>query len=216
MQHSNGLRVTLFWAAALTAGLTLLSPASRAAPQTADTRPAAATPASDIVTGAWQHRKASFNYFGVTTLYSCDGLEGQVAQLLRHLGARRDVHVSAHGCPGPSYTPSHYVAVDADFYTLAPVAGAQGPDTVAARWTPVEVTTRRPYFISQGDCELIQEMKDFITKNFSLRDVDYRTECVPREYIEDSFSIKGQALKALQPQSHAAIGRPMTGRPVAG
>ena len=210
MQHGNGLGASLTWAAALIAGVALLSPASHAAPQTAD------TPPTDVVSGVWEHHKASFNYFGVTTLYSCDGLEGQVAQILRHLGARRDVHVSAHGCPGPSYTPSHSASVDADFYTLAPVAGATGPDTVAARWAPVEVTTRRPYFMGQGDCELIEEMKDLITKNFSLRDVEYRTECVPRRPTVEPFSIKGQALTALQPQSHAALIRPMTGRPMVG
>ena len=100
MQHSSGLRVSLSWAAGLIMGVALASPPTRAAPQTADTPPA------DVVTGAWQHHKASFTYFGVTTLYSCDGLEGQVGQILRHLGARKDVHVSAHGCPGASYTPS--------------------------------------------------------------------------------------------------------------
>ena len=210
MQHSNGLRVSLSWAAALLAGMALASPATHAAPQTADTPPAG------IVASAWQHHKASFNYVGVTTLYSCDGLEGQVGQILRHLGARRDVHVTAHGCPGPSYTPSHTASVDADFYTLAPVAGAAGPGTVDASWTPVEVTPRRPYFMREGDCELIQDMKDFIAKNFSLRDVDYRAECVPRQYTQDSFSIKGQALTVLQPRSHAMISRPRTGRPVTG
>ncbi len=28
---------------------------------------------------------------------------------------------------------------------------------------------RRPSFMGDGDCELVQEMKDFITKNFTLR-----------------------------------------------
>ena len=210
MQHSSGLRVSLSWAAGLIMGVALASPPTRAAPQTADTPPA------DIVTGAWQHHKASFTYFGVTTLYSCDGLEGQVGQILRHLGARKDVHVTAHGCPGASYTPSHSASVNADFYTLAPVAGATGPGTVDARWTPVEVTTRRPYFMRNGDCELIQDMKDLITQNFSLRDVDYRAECVPRQYTQDSFSIKGEALTVLQPQSPAALIRPMMDRPMAG
>ena len=48
--------------------------------------------------------------------------------------------------------------------------------------------------------------------NFSLRDVEYRTECVPRRPTVEPFSIKGQALTVLQPQSHAALIRPMTGR----
>jgi hypothetical protein len=201
MQDNKGPRLFSAWAMALAFGLAFGSPAGRAAPQ------AAAPPTdTDIVTGTWQHHKATFNYFGVTTLYTCDGLEGQVGQILRHLGARRDVHVSARGCPGPYNTPSHTAWVEADFYTLAPVAGVAGPGAVDARWTPVEVTTQHPYFMGQGDCELIQEMKDLITQNFSLRGIEYRADCVPRQYIQDSFSIKGQALTVLPP----------AGRPVAG
>jgi hypothetical protein len=197
MKHGKGPRAFSTWAAALVLGLAFGAPVTRAAPQAAD------APSSDIVTGTWQHHKATFSYFGVTTLYTCDGLEGQVGQILRHLGARKDVSVSARGCPGP-YTPSHTAWVDADFYTLVPVAA--GPGTVEARWTPVEVTTQRPSFMGQGDCELIQEMKDLITRSFSLRDIEYRTECVPHEYIQDSFSIKGQALTVLPP-----AGRPVPG-----
>jgi hypothetical protein len=40
-------------------------------------------------------------------------------------------------------------------------------------------------------------MKDLITKNFSLRDVEYRTRCVPQEVSLDSYSVKGQALRAV-------------------
>jgi hypothetical protein len=219
MQDSKGSGVFDAWAVALALGLALGSPAGRAAPLAADIAHADRAP-TGIVTGTWQHHKASFSYFGVATLYTCDGLEGQVGNILRHLGARRDVHVSARGCPGPD-TPSHTAWVEADFYTLVPVAGAAGPGTVDARWTPVEVTTRHPYFMGTGDCELIQEMKDFITQNFSLRDVEYRAECDPRQYTQDAFSIKGQALTLLPAQSHAAIigpltGQPMTGRPVTG
>ena len=199
MQNSQRPGVFGAWTMTLALALAVGSPAGRAAPQAADAPPAG------IVTGTWQHHKATFSSYGVTTLYTCDGLEGQVGQILRHLGARKDVQVSARGCPGP-YTPSQTAWVDADFYTLAPAAGASGPGTVDARWTPVEVTIQRPSFMGQGDCELIQEMKDLITQNFSLRGIEYRTECVPHEYIQDSFSIKGQALTVL-PQA----GRPLPG-----
>jgi hypothetical protein len=60
--------------------------------------------------------------------------------------------------------------------------------------------------MGDGDCELIQEMKDFITKNFTLRDVQYRTDCVPNEVILDSFAIKAQALRALPPKASAVKG----------
>jgi hypothetical protein len=171
---------------------------------------AAATPATgtvtapaEMVTGVWQHHKVTFSYFGITSLFTCDGLEDQVRQILLHLGARRDAKVRASGCPGPYNTPSRSAWVDADFYSLAPAADTKRADTVKASWTPLEVTARRPDFMGDGDCELIQAMKDLITKNFTLRDVEYRANCVPHEQWMDSFAVKGQALRAVPLKSNA-------------
>jgi hypothetical protein len=155
----------------------------------------------DIVSGAWQHHNVRFSYFGFTTLYTCDGLEDQVRQILLHIGARKDAKVTAIGCPGPFGVPSHSAWVDADFYALVPVVAADGSDTVKAHWTSLEVRPRRPDFLGEGSCELVQEMKDVITQNFSLRDVDYRTRCFPYELTLDGFAVKGQALRALPVKS---------------
>jgi hypothetical protein len=200
MRHANRPWMSLWGAVALLGGLWCWSPSTHAAVPTAD------TPRTDIVTSAWQHHKVMFSYFGFTSLYTCDGLEDQVRRILLHLGARKDVTVRASGCPGPDNTPSHSAWVDADFYTLVPAADASGAGAVNARWTPLEVTPRRPSFMGGGDCELIQEMKDLVTKNFSLRDVEYRTDCVPHEVTLDAFAVKGQALKAVPPNANAVRG----------
>jgi hypothetical protein len=160
---------------------------------------------AEVVDGAWQHHRVSFSYVGFTTLYTCDGLEDHVRQILLHLGARADVHVTASGCPGPFNAPSHSAFVDAEFYALAP-AGEAASATVKARWTALEVTARRPSFMGDGDCELVQEMKDLITKNFSLRNVEYRTKCFPHDVTLDEFSVKGQALRAVPQVSDAVTG----------
>jgi hypothetical protein len=189
--------ISLAVAAALLIGLSCWVHIARAAVHTAD------SPPGDIAAGAWQHHKVSFNYVGFTALYACQGLEDQVRQILLYLGARKDVHVSARGCPGPLDTPSHNASVNADFYTLAPVAGAGASDTVKARWTAFELTPRHPGFMGDGDCELMEGMKDLITKNFSLRDLEYRTDCYPNAVTPDSFAVKAQALRAL-PQTSTA------------
>jgi hypothetical protein len=56
--------------------------------------------------------------------------------------------------------------------------------------------------MSDGDCELLAQMKELIVKNFSLRALSYRTDCVPQEI--NGFSIKAQVLKALPPPATAA------------
>src|SRR3984957_19034763 len=94
MRHANRSRMFLWGAAAILGGLTWGAPSGRAATQTTE------TPPGDVVTGAWQHHKVRFNYVGFTSLYTCDGLEDHVRQILLHIGARKDIDVRATGCPG--------------------------------------------------------------------------------------------------------------------
>jgi hypothetical protein len=156
------------------------------------------SPASgSAVAGTWQHRHAKFTYYGITSLYSCSGLETNISQLLRHLGARKDAKVRAIGCPRGYDTPGRNALVELDFYSLAPSTDANGADTVQARWTPVQVTANRPYFIEHGDCELMDEIKDVLTKNFSFRDLKYRTDCVPHQVNINDFSVNAEVLKPL-------------------
>jgi hypothetical protein len=158
-----------------------------------------------VVAGTWEHHHATFTYFGITSLYSCDGLESDIRSLLLHLGARKDATVRANGCPRGSSVPSRTAIVDLDFYALAPSADANAANTVQAHWTPVVVDSTHPNSMGRGDCELIDEMKDVLSKNFSLRDLSYRTSCVPHQVGIDDFSVKAEVLKPL-PAAVAAKG----------
>lgn len=171
---------------------------------------AAETAATDVLSSEWQHRQLTFAYSGFTTLYTCEGLADHVGQILQYLGARKDLKVRATGCPGPFNSPSRTAFVNVDFYALVPAtgpgaggpaAGRPAPATLNGHWTPLELMPRRPSFMGDGDCELVQEMKDFITKNFTLRAVEYRTDCIPNQLTLNAFSVKGQVLRALPNQS---------------
>ena len=153
------------------------------------------------VASTWQHRSATFHYFGIIARYSCAGIEDHVRALLLHFGARADLTVKANGCPH-EIAPGRVANIDADFYTLAPAADSSAPDTVKAYWTALRVSPSRPIIMSDGDCELLAQMKDLIANNFTLRDLRYRTDCVPQEI--NGFSIRAQVLKALPPANAAA------------
>jgi hypothetical protein len=195
MQRSNSM-LTL----CAVAGLAGLAAANIAA--AAD----AASPDGQIVTGTWEHRHASFTYFGITSLYSCSGLETNIRALLQHLGARKDIKVDARGCPYGYDVPGRNAIVDMDFYTLAPTGDANAANVVQARWVPVVVNSTKPSSMGHGNCELVEQMKDAISKNFSFRDLNYRTDCVPHEVNIDDFGIKAQALKALPAPASASRG----------
>jgi len=177
MKHS------LKWIAATAAAASLACAAAYAAP----------TPTPEAT--AWQHHSAKFNFSGFTSAYTCDGMEGKVREIMRFLGARKDLQVSAQGCPRGANSPSHMVWVTLEFDTLAPApAGAATADLVPAQWTEFRLTAQRPFFM--GDCELIEAMKPMLTANFSLRALDYSTTCTPHEVTFADFRIKGEVLKA--------------------
>lgn len=147
-----------------------------------------------LLWGSWQHHTMTINYFGITSAYSCDGLEDRVRTILLLLGARKDAKVNAVGCPRGPEIPSHTAWIKTDFYTLVPADSASSAGAVRAYWASREINPRHPYYMDGGDCELIEQMKDLISKNFSLRDVHYSTDCVPHEITLDGFDVKGQAL----------------------
>jgi hypothetical protein len=183
MRHSNRLHAFLSGAIALLSACTWTCVA--AAAQAAEQQPVAST---------WQHHSATFHYFGIIARYSCAGIEDHVRSLLLYFGARADLKVKANGCPH-EIAPGRVASLDADFYTLAPAADAGAPDAVNAHWTAVVVNSSRPIIMSDGDCELLAQMKDLIANNFTLRALSYRTDCVPQEI--NGFSVKAQVLKAL-------------------
>jgi hypothetical protein len=157
----------------------------------------APVPAADIVPGAWQHHEVTISYFGITSLYSCDGLEEHVRSILLLLGARKDSRVTANGCSRGQDVPSRSAWIHTDFYSLQPVDPGTAPDTVRAHWAAREITPQHPNFMGGGDCELIEQMKGLISNSFAMRDVLYRTDCVPHEITLDAFTIRGQVLVAV-------------------
>jgi hypothetical protein len=170
----------------------------RASERTASLQ-AAAVPQASV----WQHHQAKFNYFGITSLYTCDGLEDKVRLILRYFGARQEgLQVQAQGCPRGPESVSHVAWVSADFDTLAAAeADVPAADTVPARWTPIRINAERPFFMGEGDCELIDQMRATLTKNFSLRGLAYNANCTPHQLSLADFRVQGEALKSLAEHS---------------
>jgi hypothetical protein len=177
----------IFAAVALTAA-SLAANASADAPASATVQPEAT---------AWQHHHASFNYFGITSLYTCDGMEDKVREILLFFGARRDLKVEAHGCPrGPdSLTRTAWVTADFDTLAAAPADTAEA-QIVQAHWTAFKLNAQRPNFMGEGDCELVEAMKQTLTQNFSWRGLDYSTSCTPHAVSLLDFRLQGEVLKS--------------------
>jgi hypothetical protein len=154
----------------------------------------AAAPVDDSVTVTWEHRHATFSYIGITTAYNCDALASQVGRILVYLGARKDLKVSARGCPLD--LPTREAWVDADFDVPIP-SGVGTAAAVPARWDRVELNPRRPAFMDSGDCELMEDLRHLVLSNFHVRRLEYATSCFPHELSLDGFSVTGEAPKVI-------------------
>jgi hypothetical protein len=162
---------------------------------------AAPAPNSNSEASTWQHRKAKFDFLGFTSAYTCDGLEGKVGLILKFFGAR-DPKVDASGCPLGPNSLSHLVWVNVEFDTLAAApADAPSGDIVQARWTPFRLNAQRPFFMDEGDCELIDRMKPMLVANFSLRNLSYDAVCTPHEVTFADFRVNGEVLKSAAEHS---------------
>lgn len=185
----QGQRITMVLALAASALLPGL--AAQAAADVAAAEPAATQQA------AWHHTKAELRYFGFTTRYTCNGMESQVRRILTLLGARKGAKVRAIGCEHTAGEPNRDIRVSMEFDTLVSATGAASAESVSARWAPVAIMPNRPSGLQNGDCELIEQLRDVLTKNIETRNLEYRTSCVPHQQGVLSWSIRGEVLKPV-------------------
>jgi len=177
------------WVVTLPVGAAAAAPPAEAS--SADTAPAPAH---------WRTQKIDMTYSGFTAAYSCEGIEGKVKEILLSFGARKDLKVRARGCEqtynqAMPNAPSKMAFVDTEFSTLIPGADPAGTGTVQATWVKVQLAPNRPNFMGTGECELVDEMRALLEKSFTLRAVEYRTNCVPRHVSVADYSVRAEVLQ---------------------
>lgn len=180
--------------------------------------PADAAPAT--VGAVWMEREVTLNYMGFTSYYSCEGLRGQVRRILQELGARPGFKVTARNCinlSGPEWTPSVRIVaalpVEATPEVLAElaagaskrelVAKVQGksPDEATAQFPArpkrVEFVSGGMSFLQDGDCELMEQMRDRVFGPLGVKVVDSSIRCVPRQVSIGSVRMTVEVLEPV-------------------
>jgi hypothetical protein len=174
--------------------------------------PVPAEPAADGA-GVWVLHTYSFVHLGVTSTYSCSGLADKLTDLLRAAGARDDVKARPGGCADGFSRPLKLARVDLTFHTLQPAggatpvasAGANPPgasavtdNAVPATWRPVVIEPRTVRNLERGDCELVEEFRDWLLPSFTTRDVKDGLSCQPYS-LSSGLSLRFESYGALPP-----------------
>jgi hypothetical protein len=141
--------------------------------------------------GTWQKHEYSFQFFGFTTTYSCDGLANKLKIILIASGARSDVKSTSDGCSRGYGTPDKFARARLTFYTLAPAGtGDTGSPPVYGVWRSVALASRSPRELAPGDCELVEQFRDKVLPLFTTRNVENRMTCVPNQLSGGMVNLK--------------------------
>ncbi len=143
---------------------------------TPQAQPTLSTPA---VAAAWMPRHVQFVYRGSTSLYSCRGLQNEIAHLLTRLGAR-DLRVEACGVLD---RPILFPSVRVTMRVLVPAGQGNGGPSVAAHWRKVRPF---PEMAESGSCELIGEFRHTFLPLFAARNIEMDATCVPHHHTPEN------------------------------
>jgi len=159
--------------------------------------------ADDAVTspGVWQKHQYSFDYFGFTSTYSCDGLADKLRRLLIAAGARKDAKATSGPCASAFGRPDKLARADLTFYSLVPDPSGTAAAGQAANgfWQPVELAPRTPRELELGDCELVDEFVSKVLPLLAVRNVENHTTCIPHQVAGSSFSVKFESFEVPPP-----------------
>lgn len=163
--------------------------------------PAGATDAGyEEVAAAWQRQEVDFVYMGFTTRYSCGGLRGKVALLLKHLGVRDDVKISERGCEFGFQRVADFPQLKIAFYAPAvPEEGARDVgEPVLGVWKPVVIKRNSPRGLEMGDCELVELFRDRILPKFHTRNLRGDVNCIPHQLVGNRIDLRFEVLTGVQ------------------
>jgi hypothetical protein len=185
------------WQAAIAAAAIVLS-----APGWAAAAEGTAPPA-DVGAALWTPKELTFVFQGFTSRYSCDGLLAKMRHVLVMLGARDDLKVGPYGCASPAGAPDPFpgVRIKMNVLTPAPTGGAAAGDSAAsvpAQWKRIEVRLDRDPVWEAGDCELLEQIQQKILPQFTTRNVEYRSNCVPHQLSPGGTWLRAEVLIADQ------------------
>lgn len=195
------------------------SPGLRAQATAAD----AASPARNAV---WVQQELTLAYMGFTNYYSCEGLRDKLRWVLDEVGARPGYEIRTTGCvnvTGPERMPGARIVaalpVEATPEVLARLESEAAKQALVARSTGkaeasgdvavaqfparprlVEFRGRPGGRLQDGDCELMEQVRDRVLVPLGARIVDDGLRCAPRSVSPGSLRLTVEVLEAVPAQ----------------
>ncbi len=123
--------------------------------------------------------------------------------VLLALGARKsDLKIQSTGCTSIAGRTERFPGVTASFWVLTPVTpddiGKVGDtSTYPTQWHTVDVVRLRQFAFDQGQCELLEQLKDKALPLFTSRNLRFRSSCVPHQISPGDVQFAVDVLRAV-------------------
>ena len=182
------------------------------------------------VQATWKTQQIRYSYTGFTTAYNCDAAEDRIKAILLTLGAHPSTKVTATGCN--FNRPSRNFFITITTATAVPLAEApaksqadaskeellerlgvaptQLDETFAAQWQTVELSRKRRLNLEGGDCELMAGLRDRVLPKLSIKVINDRVQCIPRQVSIRAPELTVSALVPLAKPDQAKPDEPQS------
>ena len=161
----------------------------------AQAAPQAAQPA------AWVAHDLNIDFHNLPGRYSCDDLWHKFHDVLLALGARPDLKILTVRCEQASRSPS--VRLQFSIPELVKPTPMRGMVFDAAA-TTIRLEPGHPASLSEGDCELLRQMKDRLLAPMSQQAMNFNLACSAPPSRGARFSVSVQTLKPLDSLARVA------------
>lgn len=131
--------------------------------------------AADTVEAVWEPQTAEFNYLGVTTYYTCDGIKTKAEKLMRELGAR-EVTADIRPCFHNGQVQSMY-KVKLDYTALSRPSDKSKTPVVEAVEENVVIDSRFLGSYNDNDCELVERFVKYALPETGFEAVSGEVGC---------------------------------------
>jgi len=156
----------------------------------------------DEEAAVWTRHEVDLQYMGITTRYTCSGMESKLKLLLKHVGVRDDIKIRERGCEFGYEKVADFPRMKVTFWApTIPQQGDKDPgEPVLGVWKPVVIKRNLPKGLEMGDCELVELFYERVVPKLLTRNFKGGVNCIPHQLVGNRIDLRMDVLTGVQPK----------------
>ena len=152
---------------------------------------------AEVIEAQWQVHQVRFQYMGLSTMYTCDGIENSLLRLLKLIGARDDARVEAK-CVNQLQARRFHRVLLAFAMPVPADKSDLSKEVFPAQYEEVRVVGSISRLLNGGDCELLEEFERKVMPQLKVSKLGRKIRCIPNRREFNSLRYRVSALKKVE------------------